>query len=39
MKPAYERQPVKVAFHKLVNPYPEFTISFGKGVGMAKLVK
>ena len=27
---------VKVASHKLVNPYHEFTISSGKGVGMAK---
>ena len=23
---------VKVDSHKLVNPYPEFTIGFGKGV-------
>ena len=30
---------VKVASHKLVNGYHEFTISFGKGVGMAKWVK
>ena len=27
------------AYHKLVNPYPGFTISFGKRVGMAKRVK
>ena len=27
---------VKVASHKLVNRYHEFTISFAKGVGMAK---
>ena len=27
---------VKVASDKLVNPYHELTISFGKGVGMAK---
>ena len=30
---------MKVASHKLVNPYHEFTISFGEGVGMAKRVK
>ena len=30
---------VKVASQKLVNRYHEFTISFGKGVGMAKWVK
>ena len=30
---------VKVASHKLVNPYYKFAISFGKGVGMAKSVK
>ena len=27
---------VKVSSHKLVNPYHELTISFAKGVGMAK---
>ena len=27
---------VKVASHKLVNPYHEITIGFGKGVGMGK---
>ena len=30
---------MKVASHKFVNPYHEFTISFGEGVGMAKRIK
>ena len=30
---------VKVASSKLVNPYHEFAISFGKGVGIGEVVK
>ena len=30
---------MKVASYKLVNRYHEFTVSFGKGHGMAKGVK
>ena len=30
---------VKVASSKLINPYHEFAISFGKGVGIGEVVK
>ena len=36
LKSIYVKDCVKVASHKLVNRYHEFTISFVKGVGMAK---
>ena len=39
LKSIYVKDCIKVASSKLVNPYHEFTISFGKGVGMAMWVK